>query len=122
MATGKPVARANSYLDSEYGTVHVQLHTGDPGAAGTSNVLAGDSSRKQATMASASGGSKAMASMSGPWTNGGTSETATHFSVWSAGTGGNFLASAALASSKAWEEGDTLALSSLVFTFGPLAS
>lgn len=122
MTVGIATPRANAFLDSEYGTIYVKLHTGDPGAAGTSNASVGDATRKQATMAAAANGSKALTSMSGPWTNGGTSEIITHVSIWTAATAGTFLRSAALTGTKSWDSGDTLAISSLSFTLGPLAA
>lgn len=122
MTVGMASGRANSFLDTEYGTVYVQLHKGDPGAAGTSNIAAGDNSRKQATMASAASGSKALTSMGGNWTNGGTSETITHCSLWTAATSGSFLRSIAVTATKAWDTGDTIALSSLTISVTPVAS
>jgi hypothetical protein len=76
---------------------YAKLHTGDPGAAGTSNA-AGETTRQSVSMASASGGTitnDAAAS----WVNVSTQEVYTHLSFWSAVTGGTFLASCALGSS-----------------------
>jgi hypothetical protein len=114
----------NNWLDTDYATasMFIKLHTGDPGSAGTANAAAGDTTRKQATMAAASAGSKAMSSMSGSWTNGGTSETITDISAWSASSAGTFKASAALSASKAWASGDTLSLSTLTISVSPIAA
>src|SRR4051812_50218382 len=60
----------------------VQLHTANPGAAGTTAVSAGSATRIAATFAASSGGSAlALSGSVGPWTNGGTSETITEMSV-----------------------------------------
>lgn len=122
MTIGMAAGRANSFLDTEYGTVYVQLHKGDPGAAGTANAAVGDSTRKQATMAGAANGAKLLTSMSGPWTNGGAAETVTHLSLWTAATAGTFLRSVAVAVTKAWDSGDTIALSSLSISIAALAA
>ena len=124
MTVGFAAAAVNGWLDGTFATAtcYVKLHTGDPGASGATAAAAGDTSRKQATMASASGGSKSMSSMSGSWTNGGTSETVSHISLWSASTAGTFNASAALSASKAWATSDTLSLSSLTISISPIAA
>jgi hypothetical protein len=63
----------------------VQLHTANPGAAGTTAVSAGSATRIAATFAASSSGSAlALSGSVGPWTNGGTSETLTDISVWTA--------------------------------------
>lgn len=103
----------------------VKLHTGDPGAAGTANPAAGDATRKAITFAAAAGGAIASTGTAGPWTNGGTSETLTHISVWDTvgPAGGNFLFSDDLAASKLWGAGDTFSLpAGSTVSFGPLAA
>src|SRR5689334_3129755 len=114
MTVGFAAAAVNGWLDGTFATATcwAKLHTADPGASGATAAAAGDTSRKQATMAAASGGSKAASSSVGPWTNGGTSETLTHISLWTASTAGTFNASAALSASKAWASGDTFTLTS----------
>ena len=122
MTTGLAAGPVNAFLDSTFGTTFVKLHTADPGAAGATAAAAGDTTRKAATMASASGGSKAMTGTAGPWTNGGTSETVTHISLWSASTAGTFNASAALAASQAWVSTNTFSLTSLSVAITPIAA
>ena len=122
MAAGLASGVVNNWLDTDFGTVYVELHTANPGAAGTTAVSAGDTSRKAATMASASGGSKAMTGTAGPWTNGGTSETISHIALWSASTAGTFKASAALTASQAWVSTNTFTLSSLSIAITPIAA
>lgn len=94
MAYGFEASLINSFLDTNFATAGtwLRLHTGDPGAAGTANQAAGDTTRKQATMAAAAAGSKAASASVGPFTNGGTSETINGVSIWSASTAGTFKA------------------------------
>ncbi|MER5903009.1 hypothetical protein ABT150_23370 [Streptomyces mirabilis] len=97
-----------------------QLHTGDPGAAGTSNVSVGSATRNSFTFAaSSSGSSLALSSAPSAWTNGGTSETLTHISVWTASISGTFLFSVALTSSKAWASADSFSLATLSAALTP---
>lgn len=124
MTTGLASGVVNGWLDTTFATAScfLKLHTADPGAAGTTAAAAGDTTRKQATMASASGGSKAASASVGPWTNGGTSETISHVSNWSASTAGTFQGSCALSASKAWANGDTLTLTSFSVAITPIAA
>ena len=100
----------------------VALHTADPGASGATAASVGDSTRKTVAQNAASGGSMTISGTAGPWTNGGTSETITHISVWDASTAGNFLYSAALTASQAWASGNTFTLNTLTVAFTPLAA
>ncbi|WP_432130631.1 phage tail fiber protein [Streptomyces tendae] len=100
-----------------------QLHTGDPGAAGTSNVSVGSTTRNSFTFAASSSGSAlTLSATPAAWTNGGTSETLTHISVWTAASGGTFLFSAALTASKAWASADTFELSAFSASLSPQSS
>ena len=97
-----------------------QLHTGDPGAAGAASVSAGSTARNSFTFAASSAGSAlALGTPPSAWTNGGTSETLTHISVWTAASGGTFLFSVALTASKAWASGDTFTCTSLSASLSP---
>jgi hypothetical protein len=103
VAVGLAVAISNDILDAlgnnssittlPIATPFIQLHTGDPGAAGTSNV-AGNATRK-----SVSFGTPANGLMSNDaaitWSSGevDTSEDYTHVSLWDASTSGTFLGS-----------------------------
>jgi hypothetical protein len=124
MARGFAASVVNGWLDGTYATAtaFVKLHVGDPGAAGANNAAAGDTSRKQATMAAASGGSKAMTSMSGSWTNVSTNETVSDISLWTAATVGTFQGSAALSSSQAWVNTNTFSLTALTIAITPIAA
>jgi hypothetical protein len=87
MADGLITAEANSLLDTLGSAFpYIQLHTGAPGAAGTSNV-AGNTTRKSATYNSAASASKTT-SADLAWTSVPTAETYSHFTAWSTSTGG----------------------------------
>lgn len=96
------VCNATSYSEA---AVYVQLHTGDPGSAGTSNV-AGETDRVQASFAAAA--SRAITTDAATeWTNVNSTETLTWISLWDASTSGNFLGRDDLSSSAPVTAGDT---------------
>ena len=120
---------ANKWLDMLAGTAftaptgtYAKLHTADPGATGATAAAAGDTTRKTVTWGAAAAGAKAMSSMSGSWTNGGTSETLTHISAWDNAAAGNFLFSAPLSASQAWASGNTFSLTALTISLAPIAA
>lgn len=130
MATGLASGVANSILDSLCNATswtapagfYVQLHTGDPGAAGTSNV-ATETDRVSASMgAAASGAITNDADID--WTNVAATETITHISFWSASSAGTFLGSDALASSASLSAGGnfTIPAGELDINLTPLAA
>jgi hypothetical protein len=102
--------------------LYAKLHVGDPGAAGANNAAAGSATRNALTQGAASGGAQSNSTAPGAWTNGGTSETLTHISVWDASSAGNFLYSVALTASQAWASGNTFTLTSLGITLTPIAA
>lgn len=75
-------------------TIFIQLHTGAPGAAGTTAV-ATNNTRKAIAFNASSGGVIA-SSADVVWTNVPATETYSHFSLWDASTAGNFLGSGTL--------------------------
>ena len=111
--------RASGTTRTVVAGTQVQLHTGDPGAAGTSNVSVGSASKVALTQAAASGGAIALNGTPPSWTNGGTSETITHISVWDTST---FLYSIALTASQAWSSGNTFTLNTCGVSMSPLAA
>jgi hypothetical protein len=89
MATSWSSTAGNLALDTLLATYPwIQLHIGNPGAAGTSNP-AGETTRKQATWASAAGGTAANSNLL-QWTNVASSEDYTFFTAWTASTAGTF--------------------------------
>lgn len=98
MAVGLASGIANSVLDSlcrnvawtPPAAVYVQLHVGDPGAAGTTNP-ATETSRKQATFGTAASGGTISNTAVVSWSSVAGTEDYTHFSAWSASSSGTFL-------------------------------
>lgn len=98
MAVGLAAATANAILNAlcrstawtEPDENWVQLHTGDPGAAGTANV-ATETDRIQATFGTNASGGAISNTAALTWTGVADSEDYTHFSVWTASTAGTFL-------------------------------
>lgn len=99
-----------------------KLHTADPGSAGATAAAVGSTTRVAMTWAAPSSNAVALTTTLPVWTNGGTSETLTHISVWDASSAGNFLYSIALTSSQAWASGNTFTLTSGSITFSPVAA
>jgi hypothetical protein len=130
MATGLASGVANSILDSLCRNVSwtapaafcVKLHTGDPGAAGTSNAAA-ETTRKAVTCSAASSGAITN-SADIAWVSVSTAETYTHVSFWSATTAGTFLGSDDLAVSRTVAVGDnfTIAAGDLDLALTPIAA
>lgn len=98
MAVGLSAAEANSILDhlcdntaqgASTTDVFVQLHIGDPGAAGTTNPAV-ETTRQQATFGTSASGGAISNTAQLQWTNVAASEDYTHFSVWTLVTGGAF--------------------------------
>lgn len=128
MAVGLNATAANSILNvyrnvayAAVATPFVQLHTADPGAAGTTSISVGSTTRNAIVWAAASAGSMALSTLSA-WTNGGTSETISHVSVWTASSAGTFLQSFALTGSQAWVSTNTLTLTSFTLSYTPIAA
>ncbi len=120
MAVGTMSYLTAKWLDAIKGTgsvafgpvqVWAQLHTGNPGATGASNV---SSTTTRSSASWTVTGGTATSSNTPQWTSwaGTNGEVVSHVSFWDASTSGNCLWSAALASSKTVNTGDTLTLSS----------
>lgn len=129
MTTGLHTANlANKWLDMLGGTAfsapantYVQLHTGDPGAAGTTAASA-ETTRVQATWGAAAAGSKAITATLewASWTAG--TETISHVSIWDASSAGNVLWTGALSSAKTVNNTDTLQITALSVSLSPLTA
>jgi hypothetical protein len=135
MADGFSATFADSLLNVLEGTapatftsVFFELHTGDPGSAGTTDLSIGDTGRVAGTFAAASAGSIALTGTPPSFTNTSSAgspageETITDVAAWSAATGGTFLFSGQAATSKTWTEGDTIQITSLTVALTPIAS
>ena len=99
--------------------VYVQLHTANPGAAG-STAVSSVTTRSAATFGAAASGvisltnTPSWASWAG--TNG---EVVSHISCWDASSAGNCLWTAALTVAKTMNTGDTLNLTAATVTITP---
>ena len=124
MAAGVSTTVANSALGNMTGTdmAYAQLHTGDPGTAGTSNVSS-VTTREATTWGSASGGVISVNGTAPEWTSwaGTNGEVVTYESEWSASTSGTFGCSMQLSASVTMDTGDSLTLTSISITI-PTAS
>lgn len=119
MAEGLSTAAANSALDTLAATYPwIKLHTGAPGANGTANAAA-ETTRKQATWASASAASVATSAQL-QWTAVAGSEDFTHYTAWTASTAGSFGFSGTITANPV-TAGDTFTLPSggLTASFTP---
>lgn len=87
------LCRNTSYVNAQ---VWVQLHTGAPGAAGTSNIATNNTRVQAVSWAAPSGGAIAT-SAAVQWASAPATETITHVSLWSASTAGNLLGTPTLA-------------------------
>lgn len=116
MADGASSTLVNALLASilngtaftTYTNPYVQLHTGAPGSAGTSNV-AGESTREQAAGTFIISGGSTTNPDAVNWTSVSTAETYTNVSLWSLATGGTFLASGTI-TANAVEVGDNFSI------------
>jgi len=130
MAVGIASGQADALLDAYCRSVaytdpvsfNVKLHTGDPGAAGTT-AAAGETTRKAVTFSAASGGAITN-SAALTWTSVSTTETISHVSFWSDITAGTFLGSDALNVARSLTAGDTfeIAIGDLDITLGAVAA
>lgn len=104
------------------GAVYIGLHTGNPGASGTSAVSS-VTTRMAVTWGTAAAG--AVAESNTPtWSSwaGTNGEVVTDISCWDASTSGNFLFSALLAASKTMATGDTIEITALSVSMSPMAA
>ena len=103
-------------------TLYAKLHTGVPGVAGTTAAAVGDATRKLVVFSPAATSSIALMGTPPTWTNGGTTETITGLSLWSASTAGTFWMSVSLSAPILWDNADVITLSTLSFSMGPEAT
>lgn len=91
--------------------VYAKLHTGDPGSAGTSNAFS-DTTRQAVTFGSAAASGAISSTAAVNWTSLSAGGTLTHVSFWTASSGGTFLGSDDLPSSKVVNSGDNATIAS----------
>ena len=95
-------------------TCYLQLHTADPGEAGTTAV-ASNTVRQSVAFSAASAGAMA-SSATVTWTSVSATETYTHWSMWDNVSAGACLWTGALSSSAAVTTGDTFQITALTLT------
>ena len=101
-------AALNAAIDAALsGVTHVQLHTGAPGAAGTSNVAAGVS---RAAVSGVGGASGAADTLTATFTIPGAGGPYTHYSLWTASSGGTFVNDGTLTPAETFAGAGTLAV------------
>lgn len=99
-------ARINAAIDAALtGATHAQLHTGAPGAAGTSNVASGVS---RAALTGVGGATAQADVITGSWTIPAAGGPFTHFSLWTASTAGTFMGDGTLSPSETFAGAGTL--------------
>ena len=86
LTTSRMGLSAQAAFTASPAVTHAQLHTGDPGGAGTGNVAAGVS-RAAVTVGSPSGGA---VTVTATFTIPAAGGPYTHVSYWTASTGGTF--------------------------------
>lgn len=123
MTVGLATTEADALLaDHITRALYVQLHTGEPGDDGTSNVSA-ETTRGALTWDTPTGGSVGIVATFPSWaTWDAGAETITHISVWTLAAAGVFARSYELTVPKPVTDGDTVTLSSLTASFTPLAA
>jgi len=128
MAVGIPTARADTQL-SDFTGSYLQMHVGDPGSAGSANTTASVAARKAVTFAAAETNSttrrrrnSAIVRWDGADVTG--SATVTHWSLWTASSGGTLLLTGSFASSVAATAAVPIevAVNALEVNVGPIAS
>ena len=126
MAAGLSTANtANPLLDTFRGVpfdvdnLYLQLHTGDPGSAGTANVSA-VTSRQQVTLGASALGVLTVTNIPAFLMT--ATETITHVSLWSASSGGTFHISGVLTDERAVVSGDFVVFNQITIAFTPLAA
>lgn len=126
MTAGLAASHANSILNvlrntsyTGIATPFIQLHTGDPGAAGTTSI-SGQTTRNAVTWNAPSGGSMTLATL-GTWTMN-TGETITHISIWTASTAGTFVDAMPLTAGVPVVNLSVFSLTSLTLAYTPIAA
>ena len=99
-------AALNAAIDAALtGVTHIQLHTGAPGAAGTSNVAAGVA---RAVVSGVGGATSAADTLTATWTIPGAGGPFTHYSLWTAVTAGTFVNDGTLTPNESFAGAGTL--------------
>lgn len=113
----KSTTSANNTLDWQLGgatptrptTRFISMHTGDPGATGASECSGSGYARQSLTFNAASAKAATNASATTNTLSGALGPV-THFGIWDASTGGNFLYGGAVTTAQTFANGDVAAV------------
>jgi hypothetical protein len=129
MTTGLAPTVANGFLNAlcrgaNYTApvaCYIQLHVGDPGAAGTANPAI-ETRRSLIQFSTAASGGSIANTAAVSWPSIAGSQDASHYSLWDANSGGNFLGSGIITASP-YTAGDTynMAIGAIVLNIGVAA-
>ena len=109
----------NTAMPTALGTLYISIHTGDPGNSGTQSDVTVSVASARASWNTVSDSSAPAAAPSSGYrfsntatilltNNAGAAATLTHFGLWDAVSGGNFLVAGLLDQVAAIEPGDTV--------------
>lgn len=130
MAVGLAAATANAVLDAlcrsvtwtEPAGVWIQLHVGDPGAAGTANTAV-ETDRTQAVFGAGAVSGAISNTVALTWSSVAGTEDFTHYSAWDASSGGNLLFSGTVTANSVTAGDDfTIPVGDLDVTLTPVAT
>ena len=130
MTVGLAAATANAVLDAlcrsvtwtDPAGVWIQLHVGDPGAAGTANTAV-ETDRTQAVFGSAAASGAISNTVALTWSSVAGTEDFTHYSAWDASSSGNFLFSGTVTANSVTAGDDfTIPVGDLDVTLTPVAT
>ena len=101
----------------------VKLHTGDPGAAGTSNA-ASNTTRQSAAFSSAAAAGTITTSADVTWTSVSATESYAYVSFWDASSGGTLIATDNLEATRGVTAGDnfTIATGDIDISLSPISA
>lgn len=131
MTVGMATAQANLLAAAATGGtafqqtgLYVQLHSADPGAAGTTAVSTSFPNRTQVPSWNAASGGARTNSAAVAFTSAATTQAVTHFSLWSASTAGTFFGSGTVSGGGTIAIGNNaqFAATALSVAYGPLAA
>lgn len=103
MAAGFSTARLNAAIEAAVtGVTHMELHDGDPGAAGTANTVSNTSGRVAVDVDAQSASNGTVTATTATFTITAGGETYSWISLWTASSGGTWMGNGQLSQSEAF--------------------